>query len=606
MKRIHISILSLVLPMLAACNGNKPEPVPGPVRPQKETRTLTFVLPSYEGVDASSAMKNAWLPGDQIVVHGEYSRDQVLVTLEAADISSDGKSATKTVEGLLPYKREDCGSTLYASYPADVVDNLKHCFFYSKFSTTNSQLLAAFNESDTFRFCDVCGAISFTVDDSFDSYSISGTRKEALGYEFLQVKLTDAESNYRQYVGDPVLSLSGELTPGANIICLPDGSSLSGCTIKFARDGQFTGIYKYSEGIQVNRGDVVNLGNIAENIEPYDDPFSKDILDLDENGNANCYIIDAPGKYKFKAVRGNNSVAFLEDVADACVLWETYNNAEVPESHSVVAEVSYAEDYIILHTPDVLQAGNAVIAARDFDNNILWSWHIWVPQTTIQTESFGMLFNTDVMDRNLGALVVAEADASPVVPEAFGLMYQWGRKDPYPAGNAVSSSTPAATVGEVEFVKAPSQISLEESIANPTLLGHMDNGDWLKPSDGTLWANDIKTIYDPCPPGYRVPASDSNGFWGDLSKVAGWGFDKTNAWFKAGNPATVFPLAGYRDDYSVDSIAHAYDRGLVWSASAGSAEKPGYGRGEDVRPGSSISFKETPKSRAGSVRCVKE
>lgn len=588
---------------LALCGCQKAEePAPTPVGPQPETRTLTFILP--DGDDASVGQKIAWQAGDAIVVHGEYAKDQVIVTLDAADIAADGRSATKTVDNLFPYKREDCGSTLYASYPASASDNLKHCFFYSKFSDTNTQLLAACNDGDSFKFNDVCGVISFNAGE-FDSYTLTGKKKEALGYSYLQVKVTDAEQNYLQYKGEPVITLEGEIKDGQAAIFVPGGISAEGLVIKFKKDGSYCGIYRSSEPFAIERGKVCDLGDIASEIAAYDDPFSADIKNLDENGNANCYILTEPGKFKFKAVKGNASTNFLENVADASILWETYNNATEPEAGSIISSVTYAEDYMIIHTPDALVPGNAVIAAKDDEGKVLWSWHIWVPATPITTSSFGGAFSGETMDRNLGALVVAQAGAEYVAPEAFGMVYQWGRKDPFTAAREVKSSSLAKTTG-VQFEVAPGQITLEESIANPTLLGHKNNEDWLTPSDNGMWSDNAKTIYDPCPAGYRVPSS-SNSFFGDISKKEGWAFDKTNAWMTIGNPTTVLPLGGYMDDYSVGSMAHAYDRGLYWSsAPSTSAEKTGCGRGEDVRPGSSISFKDTPKARAGHVRCVAE
>ena len=121
MKALYkIAILCSVLSVLAACDKGKViPPAPDNPLPQKEevapeTHTLTFVLPE-------DGAKEAWVAGDKIVVHGEYAADQVVVTLETGDIN--GKTATKTVDGLKPYRRDDCTSNLYASYPAEAVDN---------------------------------------------------------------------------------------------------------------------------------------------------------------------------------------------------------------------------------------------------------------------------------------------------------------------------------------------------------------------------------------------------------------------------------------------------------------------------------------------------
>ena len=108
-------LLAALLPLAYACQQN---PVPDPEKEKEEevkvdpvSLPLTFVLPS-------TGAKTAWVAGDQIVVHGEYAKDQVTVTLSASDISGDGKTASLTVDNLYPYVREDCASTLYASWPA--------------------------------------------------------------------------------------------------------------------------------------------------------------------------------------------------------------------------------------------------------------------------------------------------------------------------------------------------------------------------------------------------------------------------------------------------------------------------------------------------------
>jgi hypothetical protein len=243
-----------------------------------------------------------------------------------------------------------------------------------------------------------------------------------------------------------------------------------------------------------------------------------------------------------------------------------------------------------------------VIAAKDAGGVILWSWHIWVPATAIATNTYGLLAKP-LMDRNLGALVAAtEAEGAPV--ESFGLTYQWGRKDPYPGPKAVNTSSNATVAGKALEVAA-AQITLEESIANPTLMGHKDNEDWLSTPDNTLWNNDAKSMYDPCPPGYRVPACDpEQPMWSsDLSTVAGWGVDADKYLFKMGNPAAVFPFAGNRDDYGVGSMTHAYDRAVIWAAQNENDVK---GKMLNVRGTSTHALGSAPKARAGSVRCVAE
>ena len=329
---------------------------------------------------------------------------------------------------------------------------------------------------------------------------------------------------------------------------------------------------------------------------------------LSKKQSANSYIVAAPGAYKFKAVKGNSEES-VGEVAKVEVLWETYNNAEAVTAGSVVASTTYADGFVVFNTPETLKPGNAVIAAKDASGKILWSWHIWIPATEVTTIT-SSIFNAPLMDRNLGALVVATADANITI-ESFGLSYQWGRKDPF-VGAAALGEDGNATVAGVAVTSTEgageadeSKISLQQSIENPTLLGHSKNKDWLIPFDNTLWQNDVKTIYDPCPPGYRVPARDKEQPWhgSDLSTVAGWAED-TN-WFTVGEPAVVFPFAGYRDDYSPEAICHAYDRAVYWTAYASAADG-GTAYYVNVRKGKADYRKlsEAGKSRAGSVRCV--
>ena len=623
MKAIYKSafvILSGLLLAVSCGEKDNTEPVDDNTNQKEEvqpvTKTLTFVLP-----ENSISGKTAWVAGDQIVVHGEYAADQVIVTLAAGDISSDGKTASLSVDNLKPYTREDVTSTLYAGYPADAVNNLRHCFFYTQFNDTNRPLMAAYNTADDkFNFVDLNAAITFTAEGDYDSFTFFGNKKETIGYGVYQVKLTSNEENYTQYLNDPILTIDMPFTSGENKIYVPAGLKFAaGYTIKFQKDGANVNILKTHEEATVSHGSILTMGDVTADIEKYVDPFTADVLDLDKDGNANCYIITEPGSYKFKAVYGNQASNYLMDVEKATVLWETWNDDAEVERFSVVASADYTEDYMIIKTPATLHPGNAVVAALDMDGNILWSWHLWVPQTAIQTADYGGIMGGVLMDRNLGALVATEAGEAPVDPLSYGLVYQWGRKDPFTntaTFNGSGHATYAYDVPEgLEDGEAPEgaevvadgQISLAEAIAHPTLLGHIDNGNWMDDVDETLWGNDGgKTIYDPCPAGYRVPVrSTSHPFWSaDLTAAAGWNIDGTNGWLTIGDPAAVFPIAGYRDDYSVGGMARVGERTLYWTARG--SEAKGYGADLRYDKGTYLGDGSAPKARLASVRCVAE
>ena len=607
MKTIDKVSILCILALAVSCGQKNEEPAPVKPEVQPETRTLTFVLPSVEveeGEEAPSALKSAWQAGDQIVVHGEYAKNQVVVTLSAGDISADGKSATLTVEGLYPYQREDCASTLYASYPASAVDNLKHCFFYSKFSTTNAELMAASNSGDTFRFQRITGILSMQAEGEFDSYLLTTAKKEALGYDYLQVKLTDVEQNYFQYYGGPQVEVTGAVSGSDIMVYLPDGTTLSsGFNLKLFKDGECLKTFKYTEPVKIARGGVAELGDVTAELKDYVNPFSPDVKDLDVAGNANCYILTEPGTYKFKAVCGNSATQYLSGVEGGAVLWETWNTADsLAVVGTIVESVSFAEDYMLLNTAETLHSGNALIAAVDADGNVLWSWHLWVPATTITDVDASL--GSAAMDRNLGALVATE-EVTSGKPDAlsFGMFYQWGRKDPFPGQLSNDANGPFKLAGLYQMKKITTPITTEESIAKPNVYACNKNGNegynWNVASIPGAWGESgDKTIYDPCPAGYRVPK-------GNWSSSDPWVYKMANGWFKIGT--VVFPYCGYMDDNG-GSYSKMGERSVIWNAKSTSIAL-----GDIICNGSAAYIKSEKfdsssarAARGSSVRCVKE
>ena len=341
-------------------------------------------------------------------------------------------------------------------------------------------------------------------------------------------------------------------------------------------------------------------------------PVQDNTIDLSEKGTANSYIVSEAGDYKFKAVKGNSDES-VGAVATATILWETWNSAEEVTVNSVIAKADVKDGYITFSTPETLKPGNAVIAAKDANDVILWSWHIWIPATQIATDTYG-IYNAKMMDRNLGALKAASADAVAGA-DTYGFFYQWGRKDPFPGPADAKSSSFAKTSGA-----APSQlegdggtdackITLEQSIQNPLLMGRANSADWIIPSDNTLWADEAKTIYDPCPVGYRVPArvSDQPIHSGDYTAVTGWKEDEPNCLFTLGDPLAVFPLAGYLDDYGpADGVTKNGLRTIYWTAHNGS-DKAAYCMSvRSASAGNVHKLDQAGKARGGYVRCVAE
>ena len=371
-KTKTLLILCAGLFLFASCV----QPVtPDPVNPDDEgkkeevqpvTKDLTFVLP-----EASVSGKTKWVAGDKIVVHGEYAEKQVTVTLAASNISSDGKKATVTVENLYPYVREDVGSTLYAGYPASAVDNLKHCFCYTMFKTTTEPLMAASNSAsaDTFQFYDISSVLTFSVTGDFDSYALTGRKDAVVGYEAFQVKITDKEKNYNQYRQGPMVTITGPIDPGAAVqqIWLPGDIEMpAGYVLKFFKDGKAVMAYTHKDEVSVTRGGSVDAGDITTQLEEYemDIDVTQATALADDATSANCYIVTAPGVYKFPAVKGNTNES-VGEIEDTEVLWETWNDTREVTKKSLIVATHYEGGYIYFQLPETFHPGNALIAAKD-------------------------------------------------------------------------------------------------------------------------------------------------------------------------------------------------------------------------------------------------
>ena len=190
------------------------------------------------------------------------------------------------------------------------------------------------------------------------------------------------------------------------------------------------------------------------------------------------------------------------------------------------------------------------------------------------------------MDRNLGALETASAQASK---DSYGLLYQWGRKDPFPCGNAAD-------------VKS-GRMTMAQTIAAPTTFSAYD-GTWMSSVDKTVWGDKAtKTIYDPCPPGYKVPMrEDLSGFFpmNPLSSAAGWQ-NYPGYGFVLGEPLVWFPYSGYLDATGIYTGAGTVAK--IWNSHMDTANNQGYGI--FITEGSSSNSSQKA-AQACSVRCISE
>lgn len=218
--------------------------------------------------------------------------------------------------------------------------------------------------------------------------------------------------------------------------------------------------------------------------------FTTSTIDLSANGTANTYIVSNSGRYSFNPhIIGNGqkgiiSADFHTDLAEinpvsAELLWESKSG--------MITNVEYrAYEKDVVFTSDG-EEGNAVIVVKDDSGTIIWSWHIWCtdePSDQSYINRSGERFL--VLDRNIGA-TRADRGTGNEWEDAIGTGYQWGRKDPIIKNHHKNADT---------------ESTIENAIANPNT--YFTEEGWMTEPLSYAWSPSVKTIYDPCPLGYRV------------------------------------------------------------------------------------------------------
>ena len=356
---------------------------------------------------------------------------------------------------------------------------------------------------------------------------------------------------------------------------------------------------------------------------------------------ANCYML-APGEEVIigprKAV-GNKDNTHLNDkvISSAGIVWQTRENGELAlGSVQEDALTLWEENGVQLLTIKAKAEGNALVAVYDAEGNILWSWHIWVTAYDPETDNFSYN-NTVFMNRSLGALNYTKGSE-----RTEGWLYQWGRKDPFPPAvdenktmiklyDASGNDLPAVDTDANDFQIAKYHVgtaysNLDYSIAHPSTFIYNDAGEsstatapvhWIT-SDITsdamtanLWSSVQKTIYDPCPAGWKV---STGNFWDDNLKHNSLTYtDGASTYYAEDHGAYInvldkesvwVPFQGFRRGTSRGTPVVYGSVGCLWSTSSHADALRTWAvkiRAQDYR--TMINY---PRSEGFQVRCVKE
>lgn len=229
----------------------------------------------------------------------------------------------------------------------------------------------------------------------------------------------------------------------------------------------------------------------------------------------------------------------LEGKLSAKIIWqEDQDNSAEP---NVVSKAfiynpeglkHISEAKLIVETNEAL--GNALVAvhigATGTDKDpVLWQWHIWVPDgIPAEVPSEGKWI---FMDRYLGAVDNKPIDldlSKPRTRNAHGLYYQWGRPTPIKKYGDVERTT---VVSESEGYNMALALQSSKFIIRGGL-DYNQAADWYSRGDGMKWMSRWgsistkstiklpKTVLDPCPAGWRVPAWIKENY--SSSEVGPW------------------------------------------------------------------------------------
>ena len=345
---------------------------------------------------------------------------------------------------------------------------------------------------------------------------------------------------------------------------------------------------------------------------------------------ANTYAVNAPGWYKFpcfvmgngilkspelsinntNCIYGNSFVDYKGNIittpsintqsANSTLLWE--------DSPGLISNVSLCDNnnYIRFYvSPEAIRQGNGVIAIRDNNNTIMWSWHIWV---TNWKSGFGDQpfnyedVNTSYMGYNIGRCSPAEyeypTNTAVILFKqtstgkevrltltqnkeiiTFGennTYYQWGRKDPIigTISNGTILDKPSFGPFPYEFTGTANN-PLNYAINNPqkficskfwyssTIVPYL----WyISDTDGTIY----KTIYDPSPAGYRVFTFDEMILLPDItynfiSQSSSLSLPDKGTFIHAGGTDVSFNCMGSRE-YIKGNITYLYTNAAYWTS----------------------------------------
>ena len=533
MRRISmLAVLGLVA--VAACVK---EPVPA--EPENQTITSSTFTATTEPATKTALSGNdtegysiLWQDGDRIQIAdnaghaGQYATGS---TGEKADFSFVSDTGTEAATG--PYQ---------AWYPASLYNGgtptLPATQHYTTGNIAESPMYAS-SESKSLEFKNLCGIIRLNISTTQTGRSVrriilSASNKAMSGPYTLAVNAAVVSGTAGVTLDCGNAGVEIGTVAKAFHIAVPQ-ADYSDLKITVVTTGGEVQTRTSNKTISVSRSGITDI------TLPFNNLIDNNSQNLSANATANTYIVSTnAGYYRFNAtIKGNGGPDPLakdgiattinpEDISGVTVLWEQGESAgEAIKQTSGNYDISYSATtgFVTFSKPSSTERTACVAIFRDgsggsegvYDkekDEILWSWLLWVVASgPSEVQYSGKYF----MDRNLGS---AQISNKPNYQRGF--LFQWGRKDAFSASadsntnnNLYYFSPRAADVFTVYLDEVK---SMAYTIAHPTariVCLTATTHSWMPESEYSKrpWREDVKTIYDPCPPGWRVPTSEEMG-----------------------------------------------------------------------------------------------
>ncbi len=609
MKKIYLFTIIVAL-FFQGCEKEK-------LLPKNEFETIEFIANTevetktiLHGQESDDIRKIFWMPQDSIMLF--YSRGVSKLVYNGIDTV-----AQAPFSGLAP-----TSSYYYSIYPYNAKNSINYqsqeLTFYlpkvqeyrDKSFANNIFPMVASSTNTQLSFMNLCGVLEIRLKGSQSISSITFQSKDAKGAAIPVSGKAYVKMNYETVptiVMDQVESFSSvklDMTkspiqlnvslPKTFYIVLPPGT-YNTFDLRIRDSNGYVMVKSGVKPLSIIRSNGCQAGQFS---------YVPTVIDLNIDGYANSYIVSNEGQYKFKAdVIGNGSDGIIQGVGfhttsstisplSAQLLWQDKEN--------LITKVEFDKNNKTISFVASELKGNAVIAAySDIEGkgSILWSWHIWLTDAPSIDGYYLGNVKYEMLDRNLGALRNNPGTTNEEKTESYGLLYQWGRKDPFPGTSSFNSDVERVLYGKVNAISLigtnNSLGTINGSILNPTVFlvanqGAFGHVDWLiSGRNGYLWGNPFgydgtpynikKTIYDPCPPGYMVPPryiwnnftyngvnSDDPGFFNVTALFSnGWHFYYQE--FRKGK-TTWYPACGYRPCIP-GNIQYSGTLGSYWSSS---------------------------------------